>query len=120
MIELTNEQILILNDSLTKLEENKVILNIKASYKLARAKKIVQSFVNTIQQEQMKLYQKYGEKEEDKIRIPAEKLDDFTKEYEELLQIKNNIEINPIQLEDFGEVEMDLQVMQGLMSIVED
>lgn len=56
MIELTNEQILSVNQSINDLRESKTILNIKVSYKLTRIKKVIQSFVDTIQQEQMKLY----------------------------------------------------------------
>ena len=39
MIELTNEQILGLNQSLSELQDSKIALNIKVSYKLARIKK---------------------------------------------------------------------------------
>ena len=69
----------------------------------------------------MKLYQKYGEPQENNtIKVTAEHMEDFTKEYAELIKISNNIEIDPIPLEDFGEIEIDLQVMQGLMNIVQD
>lgn len=121
MIELTNEQILELNQSLNNLQESKVALNIKVSYKLARIKKIVQSYVNTIQQEQMNLYKKYGEPEgEDKIKVPAEKLNDFTNEFEELIKINNNIEIEPINVEEFGDTEIDFNIMDGLMNILDN
>lgn len=118
MIELTNEQILSVNQSINDLRESKAILNIKASYKLARIKKTIQSFIDTIQQEQMKLYQKYGEQEEDKIRVPAEKLKEFTEEFEELMKINNNIEIEPIGIDEFGDVEIDFNIMEGLMDIL--
>lgn len=119
MIELTNEQILGLNQSLSDLQESKVVLNIKVSYKLARIKKVIQSYANTIQQEQMNLYKKYGEPEgEDKIRVPAEKLNEFTNEFEELLKISNNVEIEPISVDEFGNVEVDFNIMNGLMDIL--
>ena len=121
MIELTNEQILGLNQSLSELQDSKIALNIKVSYKLARIKKIVQSYVNTIQQEQMNLYKKYGEPEgEDKIKVPAEKLNDFTNEFEELMKINNNVEIEPISVEEFGNAEVDFNVMDGLMNILDN
>lgn len=119
MIELTNEQILELNQSINDLQESKVVLNIKVSYKLARIKKIIQSFVNTIQQEQMNLYKKYGEPEgEDKIRVPAEKLNDFTNEFEELMKINNNVEIESININEFKDAEIDFNIMNGLMDIL--
>lgn len=121
MIELTNEQILSVNQSLEDLQKSKIVLNIKASYKLARIRKVIQSFVGIIQQQQVELYQKYGEPQENNtIKVTAENIEAFTKEYEELLLISNKIEIDPISLEDFGEIEIDLQVMQGLMNVIND
>lgn len=121
MIELTNEQILELNQSLNKLQESKVTLNIKVSYKLARIKKVIQSYVNTIQQEQMLLYKKYGEPEgENKIRVPAEKLNEFTSELEDLMKISNNVEIESIMVNEFGNAEIDFDIMNGLMDILEE
>lgn len=121
MIELTNQQILSINQSINDLRESKIILNIKTSYKLARIKKIIQSFTDTIQQEQMKLYQKYGESEEDgKIRIPPEKIKEFTEEFEELMKINNNIEIDPINIDELGDVDIDFNIMDGLMDILEE
>lgn len=120
MIELTNEQILSVNQSINDLRESKTILNIKVSYKLTRIKKVIQSFVDTIQQEQMKLYQKYGEQEEDRIRVPAEKLKEFTEEFEELMKINNSIEIEPIGIDEFGDVEIDFNIMEGLMDILDN
>ena len=121
MIELTNEQIMAVNQSLNDLQESKVVLNIKVSYKLARIKKVIQSYANTIQQEQMLLYKKYGEPEgETKIRVPAEKLDEFTNEFEELLKISNNVEIEPINVDEFGDAEIDFNIMNGLMDILEE
>jgi hypothetical protein len=121
MIELTNEQIMNVNQSIKDLLESKVILNIKVSYKLARARKIIQSFANTIQQEQINLYQKYGEPAgENQIRVPAEKLKDFTNELEELMKINNNVEIEPINIDEFGDVEIDFNIMDGLMNILDN
>jgi hypothetical protein len=119
MIELTNQQILSINQSINNLRESKVILNIKASYKLARIKKIIQSFTDTIQQEQMELYRKYGESEEDgRIRIPPEKTKEFAEEFEELMKINNNIEIDPIDIDEFGDIDIDFNIMDGLMDIL--
>lgn len=120
MIELTNEQILSVNQGINDLQESKTILNIKVSYKLARIRKVIQSFVATIQQEQTKLYLKYGEQDEDKVRIPAENVDDFRKDIEELMKINNSIEIEPINIEEFGDVEIDFNTMSELMDIIEN
>lgn len=121
MIELTNERILALNKSLNDLQDSKIALNIRVSYKLARIKRIVQSFVNTIQEEQMKLYKKYGEpQDDDTIKIPAEKMNEFTKDYKELLNINNDVDIEPISVGDLDEVEIDLDIMEGLVDILKD
>lgn len=120
MIELTNERILALNKSLNDLQDSKVALNIKVSYKLARIKRTIQSFVNTIQEEQMKVYREYGEQQDDMIRVPAEKINEFTEDYKELLSINNNVDIEPISVEDLDKVEIDLDIMEGLVDILKD
>ena len=120
MIELTNAQIVTLNQSLSDLRKSNAVLNIKVSYKLSRIGKVISSFMNTIEQEQMKLYQKYGEQQDDSIKVGAENIEAFTKEYEDLMSVKNEVEINPIKLEEFGEVEIDFNTIQGLMGIIEE
>ena len=71
---MTNDEILKVYKGISDLIEAKIPLKIKTSFLLAKNKKILEPFVETIEHERINIYRKYG-KETDDGMIKVEKTD---------------------------------------------
>lgn len=118
---MTNEQILNIFEGLNLLVENKIPLNIKTSYILAKDKKIITEFYNLIDEKRIELYKKYGKVQDDgTINIPKENFTLLENDLKELFQIENKIPITKIKLEDLGNENINIDIIEKLLPIIID
>lgn len=89
-------------------------LNMRMAYQLAKIIKEVQKEFELFQETRMKLINEYAERDEDgrlkidennNFTIPREKIQDFQKELNELLETQVELQINKINLDELEDVE---------------
>lgn len=89
-------------------------LNMRMAYQLAKIIKEVQKEFELFQETRMKLINEYAERDEDgqlrvdennNFTIPKEKIQDFQKELNELLEMQVELQINKINLDELEDVE---------------
>lgn len=118
---MTNNTILRVYKGINDLIEQKVVLNIKASYLLSKNKMVLKPYVDTIEKERVRLYRQYGKELEDgRIKVDSENLPELQKDLEELLKIDNVVNVSMIKLDDFGDVNVEFGVLDDLMEIIEE
>lgn len=105
----------IMKFSLQKIAEKE--LPIKISWKITKFLKQVNDELEMIEKERIKLVHKYGENEEGKeeIKVPNDKIEDFKKEFVDFLSSEVDINCEPINVKDLGDIELsssDLLVLQ--------
>jgi hypothetical protein len=102
-------------------------LQIKVAYKLSKLLKILDNENQTFEEQRVKLFQKYGEKDEDgnlktyegdKINIAKDNLKLFNTEFKELCNIEINIDFEPIKLDDLGDIKLKTLTLYGLSDFI--
>ena len=116
---MTNEEILKVYQGITELINKKAVLNIKTSYTLAKNKSVLTPFVQVIENERIKIYDKYGTRsEEGNITVPNERIPELEKDADELLAIENKVPIVKIKIDDLADAEIGLDIFENLMPII--
>jgi hypothetical protein len=90
-----------LEQSITKMYNTD--LPIKLSYKISKMIDPVGNELQKIEEQRIKLVEKYGEKNETGITVTENNLDSFNKEFSELLEVEIDLPITPINLDDIPE-----------------
>ena len=116
---MTNEQIVDLYEGLSEISQNKD-LKFKAviSFVFAKNRNIIRPFYDSIIEARTKLINKYGEKNDEGILIPNEKIPQFKSEFEILMHTENYINIEEISLEDFKEEYIGIELMEKILPII--
>lgn len=120
-MKVTNEEVLTILKGLSELEELKLPLNIKTSYYLARIRQTLNSYANIIQDKQMEIYKKYGEQtSRNEYKVPEEKMNELEKDLKDLFSVENEMEIQKLKLNDFGDNEVPFYVIEKLLKIIDE
>ena len=94
----------------------KGLLNQKTSMKnklyFQRLNKLVKDEVKLFEETKKELFEKLGKQEENELVIPAENIEEFNKEYNDLLSAEKNIDVStlwssPITPDDLASIETD-------------
>ena len=109
MVEFTVEEILVAERALGSIAQAK--LPVSVGYQISKLIKVVSDEIRTIRESQMKIAEKYGERDEQGMLverdgvypIPKENQEAFNKDMEELLEVKCNLQITPINIEKLGD-----------------
>lgn len=92
----------ILNASQGLALTNNKELPVKCSYLLSRVQIKLNEPIKSFEESRNKLVTKYGTIQEDKtIKVPDDKMEDFSKEINELLKTEEDISISPLSLSLF-------------------
>lgn len=75
------------------------VLPIKLNFYFQKNNKILMELAKEIEESRMEIGKKYGEATEDGYTIPAEKIDEANKEYEELMTLEQEVNICTISIE---------------------
>lgn len=90
-------------------------LNIKVAYNIARIIREIEKENKTFEETRQKLLFKYGEKDSagqliinqnNQITIIPEQINNYNKEIQELLEEKIKLNVEPISLNDLGEIQI--------------
>ncbi len=99
-------------------------ISIKTSYKITKLYKILLQEAEQYRESNMKILNKYGEKDtNDKLKINedgnifiiTERLSEFNEEMNELNNIEVDIEFDPIKLDDFGNINIPPKYLINLI-----
>ena len=103
-MKITLAEIKALENSLLKIFEKEV--NIKIAYKLGRFLKKINEELKTLEENRVKLVQKYGKEDEEtnQVSVPSENAPKFYQEFNELMSIEIDIDFEPISLKEFGDI----------------
>ena len=118
---ITNNQIITINKGIAELEELDLPLNIKLSYTFAKNRQALIPYLKLIDDEQLKIYSKYGEKTgRIEYKIPNENIEIAQKELDELGKIPNEINLTKININDFEDNKVPFYVLEKLLPIIEE
>lgn len=121
---LTNEEIYLINKQLNEVFENSgQYLPAKVNFYIQKNKKKIAELAQEIEESRAKIVINFGElseEDEGKYFIPNEKMGDFQKELNDLLDIEQEIEIKIISIEDIENLHFTFQQMESLMFMIEE
>ena len=97
-------------------------LPIATSYKFAKFLDLVKRELIILEEERRKLVKKYGTSDEnEQVKVPEDKYEEFFKEFQELLSQEVTLEYNPISINEFGsDVELPAKVVSRLLVFIDD
>lgn len=120
---LTNEEIYLINEQLNKsFENNQQYLPAKVNFYIQKNKKKIKDLAEEIEETRTKIIKSFGTPSEDdgKYFIPKDKLDEAQNELKDLLNIKQEIEIFLISINDIENLHFTLPQMEALMFMIEE
>lgn len=96
-------------------------LNAKTSFTIAKNKMLLQPLYELISAEEEKIWKTLGRpNSEGGITVPAELVNELKKQLQELNDIDNEIEIQKISLDDFGDEKISIATIQKLMLMIKE
>lgn len=116
---MTNNEIIKLYRGLDRLsQDDSLKFSVATCFLLFKNKKILTPVIESIKETRMILLKKYGTPQDGGITIPNERLPEFQKEYNELMDTENEIELNKISIEDLKDIKIDMKTMEDLFPII--
>lgn len=120
MITLTMKQLMESVEVIQKLINSSTPLSAKISYQIIRIAREVESEYNLFQKSRIELIQKYAVKDtnnkaiivDDKYQIIPEEQEQFSKEYEELMNSSIQMNIEPLKIEEINLMLTPLEWME--------
>ncbi|MCJ0933024.1 hypothetical protein MST22_17875 [Virgibacillus halodenitrificans] len=109
-----------IDEGLTTLSEKE--LPVGVAFHIQRVHKIVGGEVKTAQELRSKIINKYKEKdlENGRVKLKEDKLEEFNKELEELLDQEVRLEINKININDLNSISITPKTLGLLNTIIEE
>ena len=119
---LTNNEIYFINEQLNKVfEQSQQYLPAKVNFYIQKNKKKIADLAQEIEQTRAQIIKNFGEQKEDqKYYISQEKIQDAQQELKDLLNIKQEIEVYTIFLNDIENLHFTLPQMEALMFMIEE
>lgn len=99
-------------------------LSLKAKALIHRLNKIVQDEVKIFDDLKLELFKKYGEEKDGNIQVTKDNMDEFTKDFNELVAVEKPINLDTIwttklTIDDFDKMETD-EFYPVFLKIIED
>lgn len=112
-----NKDIFKLYEGLCKLEQMK--FKPKTTFILTKDKLQLEPLYKIIIECQRQIWERYGDKSDDgSITIPNERIEEANKAMEDLMELDNEISLDKIGIEDFGEETISMELLEKLMNII--
>lgn len=120
-MKITNEEIMETLIGLQNLEELDMPLDVKTSYYLAKDRKTLMQLGNIISRQRLEIFKKYGEETKPgEFTVPNEKTEILQSDLEKLFNITNEVVIDKVSLEDFGDNKIPFYVMEKILPLIKD
>lgn len=94
----------------------------KANFFLQKNIHVIAAAAQDIEKSRIEIAKHYGElnEEEQKYDIPRDKIEEASKELEDLFEIEQELDIKTFSIEAFGNAEFTPVQMQAMMFMIED
>ena len=121
-MKLTNLQIYQLAEKLVSIANSTQYIPAKANFFLQKNIQVIATAAEEIDKTRLTIAQHYGELEEDKqqYKIPQDKMEEATKELDDLFSIEQDLDIKTFTIDDLGSAEFTPAQMQVIMFMIED
>lgn len=80
--------------------QDEVPMSAKGALEIIRARRVLETVAKDFEEARMKAAEKHGERTEDGFRIAPEKLEEFGREMQELLDVDVELDVQPVRLPD--------------------
>ena len=121
---LTNDEIYFINEQLNKSFENsQQYLPAKVNFYIQKNKKKIADLANEIEQARAQVIKNFGspsEENDGKYFVPKDKIQEAQNELKDLLDIKQEIEIYLISINDIENLHFTMSQMEALMFMIEE
>ena len=112
-----NKDIFKLYEGLCGLEQMK--FKPKTTFILTKNKLQLEPLYKIIIECQRQIWEQFGEKrKDDTFFIPNEKINDATKAMEDLMNLQNEVTLDKIEINDFGDEIISIELLEKLMDII--
>ena len=82
---------------------------------------LLENYVRVIETQQRELYLKYGTVEDDgSLKVPLEKFEQLNKDLDELMAIKNDVILKKISIDELGDAEIEVGIIENLIAVIEE
>lgn len=118
-----NSEIKVLYQGIMDLiSDSNLKLDAQTSFYIAKNKLALEPIYTLIQDEERKIWMKYGKVNEKTgdLTVPIDSISSWEKEMNELLSIENEIDIKQIELEKFNKVEISISTMQKIIKMIKE
>ena len=114
-----NGEVIELYETLKRLSENKNLkFNVKLAYIMARNKEKLRQEAVLIYDMRRQIIMEHGRIEDKDIIVPKEYVDEVNQKINELMDVENDVEIMQVPTGAFGDQELNLEDMEGLMNMI--
>lgn len=119
---MTNKEIMDMYEGLYEISQKPELqFNIRISYIFAKTKNILEPFYKAIIENKDKILQQYGTSNENgSWHISNEVLKEFEQEWNHLMSIENEIELQQVKLEDFGDTRIGVELLGKILPLIKD
>ena len=119
---LTNEEIYLINQKLnSSFEQSKQYLPARINFYIQKNKKIIADLAFVIEESRNAIILEFGSPDEEgKVIIPKDKIQEANKELIDLFSIKQEIDIELIDLEAIENYSFTMDQMEALMFMIEE
>lgn len=116
---MTNNEIIQVYKGINALYDSDIKLGVKLSYTLAKNLKLLQPLAEVIEEEQYKIFNKYGTPSDNgNITVLHEHVKDLQEDLEQLGKLENKVLITKIKLDDFNSDIINFKTISDLMPII--
>ena len=118
-----NQQIYqIANNVLSNLDNLNIYIPAKANFFIQKNISILAAAAQEIEKSRLEIAKHYGvlDKEGQQYKIPEDKLEEASKELEDLFSIEQELDIKTFSIEALGNAEFTPAQMQAMMFMIED
>lgn len=122
-MKLNNEQIYqITNNLLSNLDNLNLYIPAKANFFIQKNIQLLSAATQEIEKSRLEIAKHYGvlDEENQQYKIPEDKIEEASKELEDLFSIEQELDIKTFSIEALGNAEFTPAQMQAMMFMIED
>lgn len=119
-MKLTNNTIYQIANNSNNLFDDKTYIPVKANFYIQKNLALIAAAAQEIERSRLEVAKHYGELDEEKQQyiIPEDKIQEVSKEMEELFSIEQDLDIKTFSIEALGNLELTTTQMQILMFMI--
>lgn len=118
---MTNREVINLFNALYTISKyDSLNVDVTTCFLLAKNKRTLEPLCQSILETRKVLFNKYGQPDRnDQIIVPQQDVAAFTEEYDRLMNIPVDVELNKIPIENLKGLKLKMDIMEDLLPIIE-